>query len=130
MSSSAVANGSKMAGSSTIKLNPLGIAVAAVLGCLVLWILGIPHYFFGSTTQEVSLRELLSAGIDVSQRGGEIVKKIRLGKEADMNAESKGKTLEGAEEMKTEGDMQSHIAMMYALRRGFNGLGVCIVVCL
>ncbi|ELU05302.1 hypothetical protein CAPTEDRAFT_181179 [Capitella teleta] len=113
--------------STVIKLNPIGLAVGCIFACVGLWALGVPQYFFGSHEEvnyDVSLRELLSAGIDVARRGGDVVKKIRLGREEDLNAETKGKTLEGAAELKTEGDMQSHIAMMYALKKGFNGISV------
>lgn len=118
-----------------VKLNPIGLAIAAVSGCVILWALGVPQYFYEGGRSDlkdtppkgdVNLRELLSAAIDVTRRGGDVVKKIRLGKSEDLNAESKGKTLEGAEELKTEGDMRSHIAMMYALKKGFSGLQVII----
>ena len=37
-------------------------------------------------------------------------------KSADLHEESKGETLEGANDPKTQGDMQSHIAMFYGIR--------------
>ena len=47
---------------------------------------------------------------------------IREGK--DLGEESKGETLEGANDPKTVGDMQSHIAMFYGIRKAFPDINV------
>ena len=47
---------------------------------------------------------------------------LREGK--DLGEESKGETLEGANDPKTVGDMQSHIAMFYGIRKAFPDINV------
>ena len=47
---------------------------------------------------------------------------VREGK--DLGEESKGETLEGANDPKTVGDMQSHIAMFYGIRKAFPDINV------
>ena len=42
----------------------------------------------------------------------------------DLGEESKGETLEGANDPKTVGDMQSHIAMFYGIRKAFPDINV------
>ena len=45
-------------------------------------------------------------------------------KSADLGETSKGKTQEGANDPKTDGDMQSHIAMFYGIRKAFPDITV------
>merc|ERR1711971_529139 len=105
----------------SIRVNPLGIAI--VLCILVLLV------FFNSggssrssPTGKVNLKELLSVAIAAAEKGGERVVAIREGK--DLGEESKGETLEGANDPKTVGDMQSHIAMFYGIRKAFPDINV------
>jgi len=106
----------------SVRLNPLGIAI--VLCILVLLV------FFNSggssrsspSGNVVNLKELLSVAIAAAEKGGERVVAIREGK--DLGEESKGETLEGANDPKTVGDMQSHIAMFYGIRKAFPDINV------
>ncbi|XP_002737574.1 inositol monophosphatase 3-like [Saccoglossus kowalevskii] len=76
----------------------------------------------GTVPQSINLRELLSTAIVVARRGGDIVKEIRLANTLDEK--SKGETREGANNPVTEGDMKSHIAMYYGLKKAFPNLKV------
>ena len=44
--------------------------------------------------------------------------------QVDIGEKSKGKTLEGANNPVTDGDMKSHIAMFYGLKKTFEGLNI------
>jgi hypothetical protein len=44
--------------------------------------------------------------------------------QADIGEQSKGKTREGANNPVTDGDMKSHLAMFYGLRKTFEGLNI------
>ena len=68
------------------------------------------------------MKELLSVSIDLAQKGGVKVKQVR--EQHDMHEVQKGKTLEGVNELKTDGDMQSHIEIMYGFTKAFPGLEV------
>lgn len=70
--------------------------------------------------QTVCLRELLSASLDLAEAGG--TKVVEVKKAHKLNAESKGKTKEGANEMKTDGDMQSHRAIVAGFHKTFPAL--------
>jgi len=99
----------------SVRVNPVGLAV---IGFIVLILI-----FFNSggsstsTVKTVNLKQLLSAAIFAAEKGGEEVVAVR--KKADLGETSKGKTLEGANDPKTDGDMQSHLAMFYGIRKAF-----------
>jgi len=65
----------------------------------------------------VSLKQLLAAAIDSAETGGKKVYDIRMS--ANLNEKSKGETLEGANNPVTDGDMLSHMAMYYSLKKTF-----------
>ncbi|XP_013787871.1 inositol monophosphatase 3-like [Limulus polyphemus] len=69
------------------------------------------------TTTEVSLKHLLAVSIEIAERGGAEVKNVR--KLTDLKESSKGKTKEGANDPLTEGDMRSHRAMVYGLKKTY-----------
>ncbi|XP_076319979.1 inositol monophosphatase 3-like [Tachypleus tridentatus] len=69
------------------------------------------------TTAEVSLKHLLAVSIEIAERGGAQVKTAR--KLTDLKETSKGKTKEGANDPLTEGDMRSHRAMVYGLKKAY-----------
>ncbi|XP_013404701.1 inositol monophosphatase 3 [Lingula anatina] len=100
-----------------LRLNPLGIlVVAAISGCILL------YFVHGWFTPKMSMKEVLAASITLAKRGGQRVKEIR--ETNRLKEQEKGKTKEGAAEMLTEGDMQSHIQIMYGLAKTFPGLKV------
>ena len=97
----------------TIRANPVGLAVVGGIALLiVLYLFGIP-----GMGHRVDMKDLLSASIHVARLGGSRVKLIR--EEAKLNEQVKGKTKEGANELKTDGDMASHKIMYYGLKEAF-----------
>lgn len=81
----------------------------------------------------MSLKELLSVSIDLAATGGSNVRRIQEralrdskndNKENALNAKSKGLTKEGAKEVVTEGDLNSHRAIVYGFNKAFPGEGI------
>ena len=79
---------------------------------------------------QVSLKELLSVSIDLAATGGSNVRRIqeralRESKKSEnenaLHAKSKGQTKEGANEVVTEGDLNSHRAIVYGFNKAFPG---------
>ena len=62
----------------------------------------------------------------ISQKTGLKVKEIR-DKQDAMHEQVKGQTKEGAKEMLTEGDLQSHRTMVYGFAKAFPNLKVEIL---
>ncbi|XP_060572237.1 inositol monophosphatase 3-like [Ruditapes philippinarum] len=105
-----------------VRINPLG---GAVVICIVLvlffYVFGLPD-FFTHAEERVSMKELLSASVVLARRGGDRVKEIR---RADtLHEKVKGETKEGAKELVSHGDMESHNAIFYGLAKAFPGLYV------
>ena len=73
---------------------------------------------------KVNMKELLSASIYVARLGGKAVKEIR--EKGTLHEQVKGKTKEGAKELKSDGDMASHRIMYYGLKRGFPLINVSV----
>lgn len=108
-------------GPANVRLNPIGAAACFALGlCVVIYIFGFPDWF--QKEQKISLKELLSVSIALVERGGSRVREIRDGN--TLADRSKGKTKEGADEVLTEGDMESHRAIVYGFGKTFPGLRV------
>ncbi|KAK6178760.1 hypothetical protein SNE40_011272 [Patella caerulea] len=104
-----------------VRLNPVGFVVFLVLGLsLAFYIFGLPKWF--REEERVSMREVLSVSIDLAQRGGIKVKAVaELHK---LNPVSKGKTKEGKDELKTQGDLESHKAIVYGFSKAYPGMKV------
>ena len=105
----------------SVRLNPIGVAVLVLLGLLFLYL------NMGSSSPDingdkVSMKRLLSVAIEVAKRGGAEVKTIR--EQANIGEKSKGKTLEGANNPVTDGDMLSHRAMYYGILKAFPDINV------
>ena len=75
-----------------------------------------------SDKSKVDLKELLSVAIAVAEAGGREVVAVR--NEADIGESSKGKTREGANDPKTDGDMRSHVQMYYGLKKRFPNIEI------
>lgn len=102
--------------SMSIRLNPVGVIVLTVcIGCALVYIFDLPKLFKCET--KVDLKEMLSIGIELAERGGKQVKLVREKENSKMKEEVKGKTKEGVLDVKTEGDMKSHREMTYGFRK-------------
>lgn len=104
-----------------IRLSPLGVAVFCLLGLGVIY-----HLYAGVISsrlaafrqrRKVDLRDLLAVSVEAAILGGKEVKKIR--EDNSLNEKSKGKTREGANELLTLGDLQSHRTMFNLLKNTF-----------
>ena len=108
---------------SNIKVSPVGfIVIFLLVGALVLyfertWSSSDDEKSTDDLTVEISLRELLSASIELAERGGEEV--INVMKEKKLNEKSKGETREGANNPVTDGDMRSHEVIMHGFEVSF-----------
>ncbi|OWF45045.1 inositol monophosphatase 3-like [Mizuhopecten yessoensis] len=108
-------------GPANIKLNPIGAAMfLAVALCLIIYAFGVPKWFNREPT--VSMKELLTASIELARRGGTKVKDIRL--KNILEEKVKGKTAEGADEMLTQGDSESNRAIVYGMSKAFSGIEI------
>ena len=83
------------------------------------------------------MKELLSVSIDLAASGGSRVRKIQeralkeskgFRKEAALKAKSKGKTDEGAEQLVTDGDLNSHRSIVYGFNKAFPGRELSILM--
>ena len=110
----------------SIRINPTGIAI--ICGIIIL----IVYFNSGSSSSgadprnrsqaTVNLAELLSVAIAVAEAGGREVKAVR--DQADIGESSKGKTREGANDPKTDGDMRAHVQMFYGLKKRFPNINI------
>ncbi|CAF91329.1 unnamed protein product, partial [Tetraodon nigroviridis] len=109
-----------------IRLSPLGVAVFCLLGVGVIY-----HLYAGVISsrlaafrqkRDVDLRDLLAVSVEAAVLGGKEVKRIR--EEDGLKEKSKGKTKEGATELLTMGDLQSHRKMFNLLKNTFPDITV------
>ncbi|XP_076047690.1 inositol monophosphatase 3 [Oratosquilla oratoria] len=104
-----------------VRVNKFGVGI--ILSCFLLLVILYNRKTQSSYDENslvddegtVSLKDLLNAAINAAERGGEQVKAAR--EEADLNIKSKGKTKEGVNDPLTDGDMKSHFAMFYSLKK-------------
>lgn len=104
-----------------VRLNPIGAAVF-ILGLILapIYLFGLPDFF--RREQRVSMRELLAVSIALAERGGSRVTETYNTHKLDEKV--KGKTAEGAKEMLTNGDLDSHRAIYYGFSKMYPGLKV------
>ncbi|XP_038127558.1 inositol monophosphatase 3 [Cyprinodon tularosa] len=104
-----------------IRLSPLGVAVFCLLGVGVIYHLyaGVlsNHLSYFRQKKKVDLRDLLAVSVEAAQLGGKEVKRVR--EEDTLNEKSKGETKEGAKELLTMGDLQSHRKMFNLIKNTF-----------
>ncbi|KAM7378774.1 hypothetical protein PAMP_004372 [Pampus punctatissimus] len=109
-----------------IRLSPLGVAVFCLLGVGVIYHLyaGVisSHLAAFRQARKVDLRELLAVSVEAAVLGGIEVKKVR--DENSLKEKSKGKTREGASELLTMGDLQSHRKMFNLIKNTFPDIKV------
>ncbi|XP_072219796.1 inositol monophosphatase 3 [Leuresthes tenuis] len=109
-----------------IRLSPLGVAVFCLLGLGVIY-----HLYAGVISghlaafrhrKKVDLRDLLAVSMEAAVLGGKEVKRVR--DENSLNEKAKGETREGAKELLTTGDLQSHRKMFNLLKNTFPDITV------
>lgn len=111
--------------SGSIKINKCGLLILTLFGILLFYYVifssfGLSHsqrqytYIFRNPN-DVNLRKLLIGGIQAAQMGGIEVKAVS----QDIQAKSKGKTNEGANDPVTNADLRSHCVMKHGLKRLF-----------
>ncbi|GFN79078.1 inositol monophosphatase 3-like [Plakobranchus ocellatus] len=106
---------------SNLRLNPWGALVFIVGFFLALgYMFGPPDFF--RKEQRVSMRELLSVSIGLASKGGVKVKEIH--EEHKLKEKVKGQTKEGAKEMITVGDLESHKIIFYGFSKMYPGIKV------
>ena len=110
----------------SVRINPTGVALLCGVIILLVYFNGGGGLSSRSTPrgsdQTVNLKELLSVAISVAEAGGREVVAVR--NEADIGETSKGKTREGANDPKTDGDMRSHVQMYYGLKKAFPSIQI------
>lgn len=112
--------------SGSVKINKCGMLIVTISVILLFYYLIFSnvgfnrqpkHYaFLLRNPNEINLRKLLIGGIQAAQMGGAEV----LAVSHDIQAKSKGKTLEGANDPVTNADLRSHCVMEHGLKRLFS----------
>lgn len=97
----------------------IALAASVVLFYAVGRLLSSYRYF----ERRVDMKELLSASIDVARRGGDRVRTIREDPR-QMKERVKGETKEGAKEMLTAADLESHRIMYGGLSKAFPNMKI------
>lgn len=106
----------------SVRINPTGVAILCGIVILIIFFNSGGSGPSHNTSKTVNLKQLLSVAIAAAEAGGKEVVAVR--KEADLGETSKGKTLEGANDPKTNGDMRSHIQMYYGIKKVFPNINV------
>ena len=71
---------------------------------------------------DIDLRAVLSAAIDLTERAGVIVKKVRRGEKMDVD--SKGTLQNGVDDVVTNADLMSHFELMSGFKAAFPSMNV------
>lgn len=104
-----------------VRLNPIGVVIFVMAFLLaLLYLFGVPDFF--RREQRVSMKELLAVSIELAQRGGLKVKEVH--QQHKLNENVKGLTKEGAKELLTNGDLESHRAIFYGFSKMYPGIKV------
>lgn len=105
------------------KVNP----VALIGGCVILLLVTFFYCSSSSNTETVNLNRLLEVSIHVAIQGGDRLWSIRKGHSSgsdSLETVVKGKTKEGADELLTKGDLESHYIIHSGLKSAFPRLRV------
>jgi len=109
-----------------VRINPSGIfIICCIVGLIVFFNMsgsGSSLHPVGDPKAPVSLKQLLAVSVQAAILGGQEVVKIR--EQADIGESSKGKTKEGANDPKTDGDMLSHRAIYWGIKKAFPQINV------
>lgn len=113
--------------SSSVRLTRTGaIVIATGLAGLFLYSVAVPlsYRFF---EEKISMKDLLSVSVDLARKGGDRVKAIREDP-SRIKERVKGETKEGAKELMTAADLESHRIMHGGLSKAFPKLKVAILL--
>jgi hypothetical protein len=105
------------------KLNP----VTLIGGCVILLLVTYFYCSSSSSTETVNLNRLLEVSIHLAIKGGDRLWSIRKGHSSGSDSLAtivKGKTKEGADELLTKGDLESHHIIYSGLKSAFPKLRV------
>lgn len=103
-----------------IRLSPIAILLAAFVGVVMLYLYTRGGASLGGMANEkIRVGQLLSAAIDLAERGGKLVAEVRMAENKGIDQIIKGETQEGAKEYVTKGDMTSHRAIVKGLLKAF-----------
>lgn len=109
----------------TIKLNPLGVLVICVsIGIFLFYYSGFLK-LYDAPAASMSVKTLLIESIIAARRGGAQVKLVH--DSNSINAKSKGKTKEGANNPVTDADLKSHYAITKSLHHALGKDSVKII---
>jgi len=89
---------------------------------IIFYLGGSPNFSEYRVREKVDIKKLMSACLEVAEVGGKEVVRIRA--LHDIGERSKGQTREGANDPVTEGDMASHRAMFYGLKKAFPNINI------
>lgn len=117
----------------SVKINKCGLLIVLLIFLLILYYTAFRssspstgssalHGGLSLNPNEIQLRQLLIAAIQAAQLGGAEV--VDVSKKSDLQATSKGKTKEGANDPVTNADLRSHCVMQSGLQRIFPRLQI------
>nr|CAB3256108.1 inositol monophosphatase 3-like [Phallusia mammillata] len=107
------------------KMAPPGVHPSKTGMIIILLCLAASVIYFSTSLRKsnvVDMKMLLIASIDFAERGGDQVRLVQ--ESGKLSKTSKGKTLEGADNPLTQGDMRSHRAITQAFAYSFPSLKV------
>ena len=98
-------------------------------GSVVILFLLYRYYNTSCCEETVNMNKLLAVSMELAKRGGDRLWSIRKGHSSESESESlnsviKGKTKEGANELLTRGDLESHRIIYSGLKTAFPELKV------
>ena len=99
-------------------------SLVLMAGCVLLLLVVLKYYShsYTSTVSTINMRKLLVVSMELAKRGGDRLWSIRkghIGDSSSLDSMVKGKTREGAVELLTRGDLESHHIIHSGLKATF-----------
>jgi len=115
----------------SVRITKTGAAFLGIFSLVVFYIFyKYTGGFWPLNENTVDMHHLLAVCAQLAKLGGDRTWSIRKEFTADMDASVKGKTKEGADELLTRGDMESHRIIQFGLKKTFPGLKVLLALLL